>query len=45
MQALESRNMTVHMHDERLAQKMQEDIINIYFPELKKLYEKLKEKI
>jgi nucleotidyltransferase substrate binding protein (TIGR01987 family) len=45
MQALESRNMTVHMYDERLAEKMQEDISNIYFPELKKLYEKLKEKI
>jgi nucleotidyltransferase substrate binding protein (TIGR01987 family) len=39
--ALTDRNLTVHTYDEKLAKKMAEDIIQIYFPELKKLYEKL----
>ena len=39
--ALADRNLTVHTYDEKLAEKMVKDIIQIYFPELKKLYEKL----
>jgi len=39
--ALTDRNLTVHTYDEKLAKKMTEDIVQIYFPELKKLYEKL----
>ena len=39
--ALEDRNLTVHTYDEKLAQKMVKDITETYFPELKKLYEKL----
>lgn len=43
--ALADRNMTVHTYDEKLAEKMVDDIIQIYFPELKKLYEKLSKEI
>jgi len=39
--ALTDRNLTVHTYDEKLAKKMTEDIVQIYFPELKRLYEKL----
>ena len=39
--ALTDRNRTVHTYDEALAKKMVNDIVLIYFPELKKLYEKL----
>ncbi|MDD4754079.1 MAG: nucleotidyltransferase substrate binding protein [Desulfitobacteriaceae bacterium] len=39
--ALTDRNLTVHTYDEKLAKKMTEDIVRIYFPELKRLYEKL----
>lgn len=39
--ALTDRNLTVHTYDEKLAQKMTEDIIQVYYPELKKLYAKL----
>lgn len=39
--ALSDRNLTVHTYDEELAKKMVEDIIKVYFPELKKLYVKL----
>jgi nucleotidyltransferase substrate binding protein (TIGR01987 family) len=39
--ALTDRNLTVHTYDEKLAKKMAEDIVQIYFPELKRLYEKL----
>lgn len=39
--ALSDRNLTVHTYDDRLAEKMVKDIVKIYFPELKKLYEKL----
>ena len=39
--ALSDRNLTVHTYDEKLAEKMAHDIVQVYFPELKKLYEKL----
>lgn len=39
--ALTDRNLTVHTYDEELAKKMVEDISCIYYPELRKLYEKL----
>lgn len=39
--ALADRNLTVHTYDDKLAEKMVKDIVQIYFPELKKLYEKL----
>lgn len=39
--ALADRNLTVHTYDEEMAKKMVKDIIQIYYPELKKLYEKL----
>ncbi|MGI6308228.1 MAG: nucleotidyltransferase substrate binding protein [Dethiobacteria bacterium] len=41
--ALSDRNLTVHTYDEKLAEKMVKDIVQIYFPKLKKLYEKLVE--
>lgn len=39
--ALADRNLTVHTYDEKLAKKMVEDISTIYYPQLKKLYERL----
>ena len=39
--ALADRNLTVHTYDEEFAKKMVQDISRIYYPELKKLYEKL----
>lgn len=39
--ALTDRNLTVHTYDEELAKRMVTDIIQVYYPELKKLYEKL----
>ena len=39
--ALSDRNLTVHTYDEKMAKRMVKDIIDIYFPELKKFYEKL----
>ncbi|MEA1961977.1 MAG: nucleotidyltransferase substrate binding protein [Bacillota bacterium] len=42
LEALVSRNLTVHTYDEGLANQMVEDIYKTYFPEMKKLYEKLK---
>ena len=39
--ALSVRNLTTHTYDESLAKKIVDDIINIYFPELKKMHDKL----
>ncbi|WZL73665.1 nucleotidyltransferase substrate binding protein [Clostridiaceae bacterium 35-E11] len=39
--ALSDRNLTVHTYDEKMAKKMVDDITKMYFPELKKLYDKL----
>lgn len=41
MDALTDRNLTVHTYDEEVAKKMVDDIAKVYFPELKKLYDKL----
>ncbi|MBM7560907.1 nucleotidyltransferase substrate binding protein [Fusibacter tunisiensis] len=38
---LSDRNLTVHTYDEDMAKKMVNDIIKLYFPELKKLYDKV----
>lgn len=43
--ALTDRNLTVHTYDEELAKKMIKDINNIYFTELKKLYNKLSKEL
>lgn len=43
--ALADRNLTVHTYDEKVAEKMITDITNIYYPELKKLYEKLSKEL
>ena len=45
MDALSNRNLTVHTYDEILAKKITNEIIDLYFPELKKLYEKLLKEI
>ncbi len=39
--ALNDRNLTVHTYDNQLAEKMLTDINEIYFPELKELYQRL----
>jgi nucleotidyltransferase substrate binding protein (TIGR01987 family) len=38
---LSDRNLTVHTYDEDMAKKMVNDIMKLYFPELKKLYDKV----
>lgn len=38
LDALADRNQTVHAYDEVFAKKMVDDIINIYYPEIAKLY-------
>lgn len=43
--ALSDRNLTVHTYDEEMAKKMVKDIANVYFPELKKFYNKLMKEI
>lgn len=45
LDALASRNLTVHTYDEALAAQMVQDIYEIYFPEMKKLYEKFKREL
>ena len=39
--ALSNRNLTTHTYDEELANKMTQEIIKIYLPELEKMHEKL----
>ena len=41
MDALSDRNLTVHTYDEALARKMVDDITGLYFPELRKFYNKM----
>ena len=41
MDALSNRNLTTHTYDEELANKMTNEIITMYLPELDKMYEKL----
>jgi len=42
---LTDRNLTVHTYDEELAKKIIEDIVYVYYPELRKFYEKLVKEI
>jgi nucleotidyltransferase substrate binding protein (TIGR01987 family) len=39
--ALANRNLTAHTYDETLADKMTKEIVELYFPELKKMYDRL----
>lgn len=39
--ALSNRNLTTHTYDEELANKMTQEIIKLYLPELEKMHEKL----
>ncbi|WP_297132278.1 nucleotidyltransferase substrate binding protein [Terrisporobacter sp.] len=39
--ALANRNLTTHTYDEELANKMTNEILNAYLPELEKMYDKL----
>ncbi|KYH34732.1 nucleotidyltransferase substrate binding protein like protein [Clostridium tepidiprofundi DSM 19306] len=43
--ALSNRNLTVHTYDEDLSDEMFKKIIEVYFIELKKLYEKLSKEL
>lgn len=43
--ALANRNLTIHTYDEKLADKMSKEIIELYFPELKKMYDRLLEEL
>ena len=45
MDALSNRNLTTHTYDEELANKMTNEIITMYLPELDKMYEKLSKEI
>ena len=45
MDALAVRNLTTHTYDENLANKMVNDILNIYFPELKKMHDRLEKEV
>ena len=45
MDALSVRNLTTHTYDENLRNKMVNDIINVYFPELKTMHDKLEKEI
>jgi len=43
--ALANRNLTTHTYDEALADKMAKEILELYFPELKKMYDRLSEEL
>ena len=45
MDALSNRNLTTHTYDEELANKMINEIITMYLPELDKMYEKLSKEL
>ena len=45
MDALSNRNLTTHTYDEVLANKMTNEIITMYLPELDKMYEKLSKEL
>ena len=45
MDALSNRNITTHTYDEELANKMTNEIITMYLPELDKMYEKLSKEL
>lgn len=43
--ALSNRNLTTHTYDEVLADNMVKEIKELYFPELKKMYDKLSQEL
>lgn len=43
--ALANRNLTTHTYDEALADKMAKEIVELYFPELNKMYDRLSEEL
>ncbi|HBY20299.1 MAG: nucleotidyltransferase [Clostridiales bacterium GWE2_32_10] len=45
LEALDSRNRTVHTYDQEFAIDMKDEILNMYYPEFKKLYKKLREEL
>ena len=45
MDAISNRNLTTHTYDEELANKMTNEIITMYLPELDKMYEKLSKEL
>jgi len=45
MDALLNRNITTHTYNEELAEKMLKEIDKLYFPQFKKLYNKLKKEL
>jgi len=45
MEALTVRNLTTHTYDEKVVNKLINDIINVYFPELKLLHDRLKKEV
>ena len=45
MDALSNRNLTTYTYDEELANKMTNEIITMYLPELDKMYEKLSKEL
>ena len=45
MDALSVRNLTTHTYDRSLAIKIVNDIVNIYFPELEKMHDKLEKEV
>ena len=45
MDALSNRNLTTHTYDEELANKMTNEVITMYLPELDKMYEKLSKEL
>ena len=45
MDALSNRNLTTHTYDDELANKMTNEIITMYLPELDKMYEKLSKEL
>ncbi len=43
--ALSNRNLTTHTYDEELANKITNEILNAYLPQLEKMYEKLSKEL
>ncbi|RDY71680.1 nucleotidyltransferase [Halobacillus trueperi] len=45
LEALSKRNLTAHTYDDQMAEKMVQEIKEHYYPELQKLYARLKEEV
>jgi len=45
MDALGNRKLITHTYDEMLADKMSKEIVKLYFPELKKMHDRLSEEL